>query len=337
MKNIKLLIWVVVGLFTTSTFSQKSQDEIFNQEAKLIKDEIVEITRKEKELLKESIDSINTLLENGKISFEKSNALKEEMAQKRAKNIEDKVNAQNEKLSELVKSKVKGNLKESDNGFMLTISNKGFEYVENGETVIGRTARTIFNVTIATGYNTLITDGDLPYYDSKNFSSHFFEWGGSLRTKLKRDSDVIALRYGLSMVYNYVSPKDNYYFVVNGNQTDVMESPVNFSKNKFRNVYLTLPVHLEFNAGNSGEYKLGLGGFVGYNTSSEQRLKFRENGRRIKDITRKDWNVNDWNYGLSVYVGCGPLSVYAKYDLNPLFRNNTVEQHNLSLGIRLDL
>ena len=71
MKKIKLLIWVAVGLFTTSTFSQKSQDEIFNQEVKRIKDKIVEITNKEKELLKESVDSINTLLENGTISFEK--------------------------------------------------------------------------------------------------------------------------------------------------------------------------------------------------------------------------------------------------------------------------
>lgn len=337
MKKIKLLIWVVAGLVTTSTFSQKTQDEIFNQEVKLIKDKIVEITNKEKELLKESVDSINTLLENGNISFEKSNALKNEIAQKRARNIEEKVNAQNQKLSELVKSKVQGDLKESDSGSMLTISKKGFEYVENGEAVISKNARTIFNLTIATGYNTLITDGDLPYYESKNFSSHFFEWGGTFRTRLKKDSDLLALRYGLSMMYNYASPKDNYHFVVNGNQTDVMQSSVNFSKNKFRNVYLTLPVHLEFNIGKSDEYRIGLGGFAGYNTSSEQRLKFRENGRRIKDMTRKDWNVNDWNYGLSAYAGYGPLSIYAKYDLNPLFRNNTVEQHNLSLGIRLDL
>ena len=337
MKKIKLLIWVVAGLVTTSTFSQKTQDEVFNQEVKPIKDKIVEITNKEKELLKESVDSINTLLENGNISFEKSNALKEEIAQKRARNIEEKVNAQNQKLSELVKSKVQGDLKESDSGSMLTISKKGFEYVENGEAVISKNARTIFNLTIATGYNTLITDGDLPYYESKNFSSHFFEWGGTFRTRLKKDSDLLALRYGLSMMYNNASPKDNYHFVVNGNQTDVMQSSVNFSKNKFRNVYLTLPVHLEFNIGKSDEYRIGLGGFAGYNTSSEQRLKFRENGRRIKDMTRKDWNVNDWNYGLSAYAGYGPLSIYAKYDLNPLFRNNTVEQHNLSLGIRLDL
>lgn len=337
MKKIKLLIWVVAGLVTTSTFSQKTQDEIFNQEVKLIKDKIVEITNKEKDLLKESIDSINTLLENGTISFEKSNELKEEIAQKRAKNIEEKVNAQNEKLSELVKSKVQGDLKETDNGVMLIISNKGFEFVENGEPVISKKARTIFNVTIATGYNTLITDGDLPYYASKNFSAHFFEWGGTLRTRLKKDSDLLALRYGLSMMYNYAAPKDNYYFVVNGNQTDVMESAVKFSKNKFRNVYLTLPVHLEFNIGKANEYRIGLGGFAGYNTSSEQRLKFRENGRKIKDMTRKDWNVNDWNYGLSAYAGYGPLSIYAKYDLNPVFRNNTVEQYNLSIGIRLDL
>lgn len=337
MKKIKLLIWVVAGLVTTSTFSQKTQDEIFNQEVKLIKDKIVEITNKEKDLLKESIDSINTLLENGTISFEKSNELKEEIAQKRARNIEEKVNAQNEKLSELVKSKAQGEVKSTGRYYNLTMSSTGgVEFKETGDTISKQAKRTHFDVLIAFGHNNLITDGDLPDYDD-NFGCSFFEWGGSFKTKLSKNNNLLNVRYGVSFMTNSVSPKDNYIFSQNGNMTEVVDFGQNLTKNKFVNVYVSVPVHLEFNFGRKDNYKVGIGGFVGYNLYSEQRLKYRDDGRKIKDITRKDWNVNDFQYGLSAYIGVGGVSLYAKYDLNPLFRNNTVEQHNISVGVRLDM
>jgi len=31
------------------------------------------------------------------------------------------------------------------------------------------------------------------------------------------------------------------------------------------------------------------------------------------------------------------LSLYAKYDLNPLFQDNVVDEKNISLGLRFDL
>src|SRR5690606_26937492 len=108
-------------------------------------------------------------------------------------------------------------------------------------------------------------------------------------------------------------------------------------KSKLNNTYIAIPVHVELNFGRSDQYKVGVGGFVGYNIQTSQNLKYTENGKRIKDMTQKDWNVNDFQYGLSAYLGIGDISVYAKYDLNPLFRNNAVEQRNISVGVRLDM
>ena len=335
----KNIIYIIVAFIggTTASFTQKTQEEIFNDEAKRIKNKIIDITKSEKEALKTSIDSINNLLMKEEISYEKAEDLKDREAQKRAKNIEEKVNEQNQKLSTLVKSKAQGEVKSSDSGYTLILSNKGFEfYSREGDTIPKRKSRTHFDVLFAFGYNNLISDQNLPGYDD-NFSCNFIEWGGSFKTRLIRKNNLLNLRYGISFMYNYASPKDNYIFSQNGNITEVVDSGKNLTKNKFVNVYLAVPVHLEFNFGRRDSYKIGIGGFVGYNLFSEQRLKYKDNGRRIKDITRKDWNVNDFQYGLSTYIGYGIISLYAKYDLNPLFRNNPINQHNLSIGIRLDL
>ena len=61
---------------------------------------------------------------------------------------------------------------------------------------------------------------------------------------------------------------------------------------------------------------------------------FRTPKIRIK--TKGDYNANDFIYGVSTYLGYKETSLYLKYDLNPLFENNEVDQNNISLGVRFD-
>ncbi len=53
-------------------------------------------------------------------------------------------------------------------------------------------------------------------------------------------------------------------------------------------------------------------------------------------MTKGDFNTNNFIYGLSAYVGFSEISLYVKYDLNPLFTNNPIKQNNISLGVRFD-
>lgn len=319
---------------TCVTFAQKTQDELFESKAKQIKNEILNITTTEKNALKQSIDSINTLLIKEEVTYKQADVLKEVEAQKRAKNIEEKVNKQNQKLSNLVHTRVDGKITPYEDGIF--ISADGVFIREEGKIINKRKSRTNFDILIAFGHNNLITDSDFPNYDG-HFGNGFFEWGASFKTKLKKDSNLWNLRYGISFVHSGISPKNNYYFVQNGHQTNLEKAPMNLRKSKFNNTYITIPVHLELNFGRNDNYKVAIGGFVGYNLYSSQNLKYTENGRRIKDMTNKDWNVNDFQYGTSVYFGYKIISLYVKYDLNPLFRNNTIDQHNISVGIRLDM
>ena len=68
-----------------------------------------------------------------------------------------------------------------------------------------------------------------------------------------------------------------------------------------------------------------------------QKLKYEENGNNQKDKLKRNYNTNNLIYGLSGYVAWGEIALYAKYDLNTIFKDNPTEQHNVSLGVRFDV
>ena len=60
-------------------------------------------------------------------------------------------------------------------------------------------------------------------------------------------------------------------------------------------------------------------------------------GDRVKEKIRTDYNTNDFVYGVGAYVGIGEVSLYAKYDINTIFKDQAVDYNNVSLGLRFDL
>jgi hypothetical protein len=151
-------------------------------------------------------------------------------------------------------------------------------------------------------------------------------------------------------MYNNLRPTDNRYFEKNGNQTELVTSSVNLDESRFRNVYLTAPLHLEFDFtpkklskdGTKTYFKthesvrLGIGGYAGVRIKSKQILNYEADDIKIKERQKGDFNVSDFTYGLSAYLGYRAASLYVKYDLNPMFKHNNIDQNNVSLGIRFD-
>ena len=70
---------------------------------------------------------------------------------------------------------------------------------------------------------------------------------------------------------------------------------------------------------------------------SKQITKFSDNGHNVTIKEKGGFNTNDFIYGVSTYIGYGETSLYLKYDLNQLFKDNAVKQNNISLGVRFDL
>ena len=135
-----------------------------------------------------------------------------------------------------------------------------------------------------------------------------------------------------------------------GEETILTEFPLSLDKSKFRTDNLVIPLHFEFGPYNKVEredgfvryytrnkLKIGVGGYAGVNLSARQKLKYDEDGEDVKLKIKDDYNVNRFVYGLSGYVGWRGAALYLKYDLNPLFKDNPVEQRNVSLGLRFDM
>ena len=146
-----------------------------------------------------------------------------------------------------------------------------------------------------------------------------------------------------------MNPKNDQYFVQNGDVTTLETFPTNLKKSEFRVTNLVFPVHIELGPSRRWEksdrvrfstdnkFTIGIGGYGGFRLGTQQKLKFEDDGTNVKEKTRRNFNTSNLVYGLSGYVGIGDIALYAKYDLNPLFKDQVVKQNNLSLGLRFNI
>lgn len=350
MKNFIIYASMLLSLIVTKATAQGTvkvdvQETSFELRVKLIANKIDAITKEEKAALKAEIESVNKELEAGTITKEQADEKKLRFAEIRSKNIETRVGQAQEELKELVNQKVEGKIKDAKD--KITVK---WDWTKNDSIRKNRgERRTTSQFVFAAGVNNLVTDKSVAHSDYRYWGSHFYEWGFTSNTRLFKNDNLLHLKYGMSVMYNNLRPTDNRLFVVNGNQTNLETSSVNLKDSRFRNVYLTVPMHLEFDFTKSKDkdgkkifrthesVRFGIGGYAGVRVKSKQKTKYELDGNDISIKEKGDFNVNDFIYGVSTYIGYKETSIYLKYDLNPLFKDNAIKQNNISLGVRFDL
>jgi hypothetical protein len=375
MRNFTIYIALAACLFASKLLAQ----ETFEAKAKAIAEKIESITKEEKMALKVELEEVNKELEAGTISKTQADEKKLQIAEIRSKNIETRVAVEQDKLKDLVQQKVDGKIAENNdkNKFIITIDFKGdndkdsiyfdgknhkITYETSDSIYIDLSGmkksilkkrskgerRTTSQFVFAAGVNNLVTDGAVANSDYKYWGSHFYEWGVTGNTRIFKNDNLLHLKYGVSLMYNNLRPTDNRVFVNNGSQTDLVEFQYNLDDSRFRNVFMTFPLHLEFDFTKTKDkdgvkifkthksVRFGIGGYGGFRIKSKQKLCFDVNGNDTSTKEKGNFNVNDFIYGVSTYIGYKQTSLYLKYDLNPLFKNNTIDQNNISLGVRFD-
>lgn len=309
------------------------------------------IAIEERNLLKTEVEVINQQLEKGEITKEKADQLKNDVAKKRALNIESRLVIIDNQIDLLKRNddwdQAYGK-KSSD--VLVSIGKKNGLYIKGKNQPVTYDIRTENQFLFAVGFNNTLIDGqsldDSPY---KIGGSGFVEIGWLWETRLLQNSNFVRVNYGVSVQWNKLSIKNNLYFVDNGTETKLEEFPLNLKKSKFRTTSVVVPLHFEFGPSKKkvyddrirylthDQFKIGIGGFAGVNLSTQQKLKYREDDKNQKDKIKSDHNTSNFVYGLSGYIGVGEFSVYAKYNLNELFKDQAVAQHNISLGLRWNL
>lgn len=346
----------------------------FEKRAKAIANEIKKITEGEKDALKAEIETIDKDLADGIITKVKADELKIDKAKVRAAAIETKVTLEQEKLNQLVQDKVNGKVaeeKDTRSGGRTIIMGNNSEEIGERETEINITSMKVYNgqedkverqskrttsqLVLATGLNNLVTNGSVNKSDFRYAGSHFYEWGLTYNTRISENNSLLHAKYGLSVMYNNLRSTNNRFFETNGSQTILQTNALNpavssikIDDARLRNVYLVAPLHLEFDF--SGKtvkddrtyynthqsWRIGFGGYAGARLKTKQILEYQIDNHEVTDKYKGGYNTSNFIYGLSTYIGYGATSLYLKYDLNPLFKDNVVKQNNVSLGVRLD-
>lgn len=352
--------------------SKKNQLVSFGKEVEEISLAMEYLLAREKGELKVVVDSLENAHNSNTISKEQLKELKQIEAEKTAKKIELGLERYNSKLDSLIQNKVEMGSKEfirkldTINGIKVyTYSKKHnaayFEvpalkiYSSVADKMERKSKKTTSQFVFAMGLNNAIPEGgNIENSDFRVWGSHFYEWGLTYNTRIFKNHNLVHAKYGFSVMYNNLRPTDNRYFVKNGDQTYLATSTFNLEESRLRNVYLTAPFHLEFDFspkkyskdGTTSYFRthesvrLGIGGYAGVRVKSKQLLHYEVDGDKEKNKQKGDFNVSDFNYGLSTYIGYRATSLYLKYDLNPMFKKNSninqVPLNNVSFGIRWD-
>lgn len=355
MRNYTIYLVLLLCLFASKMLaqdpSQKGEQvkQTFEKQVQNIALNIENITKEEKAELKKEVDVVNDALANGSITKEGAERKKEALAQVRANNIETRIAKEQEKLEILVQKKVDGQIIGLDtikkpNRVILKWEKGDKNYVSK----VKNEKRTTSQFVFAIGNNNLATDGAVANSDFRYWKSRFYEWGFTFNSRIIPNHNLLHAKYGLSLMYNDLKPTDNRLFVDNGSQTVLATNPLHQDDSRFRNVNLVVPLHLEFDFTkpkikdgktyfkSHDSFRLGIGGYFGANVKSKQILKYDLDGYQTVEKTKGDFNVNDFIYGLSTYLGYKSTSLYLKYDMNPLFKDNMLDQNNISLGVRFD-
>lgn len=341
---------IIIALCVFQGFYTNAQEIKISVTIESLKTSKEQIVKEEKNALKKEVEAINEQLDNKEITLAKADELKADSAEKHALNIENKIAIIDNKIALLERNQNDVIISFEDNKISVEVFDDG-EFISVS---IGKKKkydrRTTSKMVVAFGLNNVITEGES--FNDTDFEiggSRFFELGWAWKTRVFKESNWLRIKYGFSFQWDGLKPTDNRYFVDIGDITELQLHTENLKKAKLRVDKLVFPVHFEFGPSKKIEredyfrystrdqVKIGLGGYVGFKMSSRQKLKYSVDGNNIKEKIKASYNTNNVIYGLSGYIGWGWTALYVKYDLNPLFKDNPVDQHNISMGLRFDI
>ncbi|MDJ0366655.1 porin family protein [Hymenobacter sp. H14-R3] len=174
--------------------------------------------------------------------------------------------------------------------------------------------------------------------DLRTGGSRYVNLGFNFKQRLGARRSPLYLMVGPELAFNNYMLEGNYKWMNQNGLTSVVpeSSSRQYQKTKLATSTLTVPLMLQLNTHGSSHFHLGAGGFVGYRLASWTKLKYFEEGTTYKDKDYGSYNLNDWQYGLQGIIGFKSLTFFAKYNLNPLFRDGQgLQAQTLSFGLRL--
>ena len=204
------------------------------------------------------------------------------------------------------------------------------------------------NLIIDLGVNALVNQkqyfapgGQLEPIDLRTEGSRYINIGLVYFARLGGKHSPVSLAMGPEFAFNNFMLSGNNKWVNNNGRTDVVREidGRQFQKSKLASSSINLPLMLHLQLSDShykSTFTLGAGGFVGYRIKSWTKLKYTSNGTTYKDKEDGSYNMENFLYGLQGTIGYRHLELFAKYNMNNLFKAGVgPDTQILSFGVRL--
>ena len=353
--NLALFMAVAVGYQSQAQINIQVNNSSLELKVEELEKQKNKIEKIEKDKLRQEVGQINERLENNEITATEAAELKKAAAEKRALNIQNQLNIIDENIA-LLKRNTKteededGDEQQEIDSYYTSLEFLKFDNKNQDEVIYDSIPkRTSSDFVYAFGYSYALIEGqsldDSPY--ETGISSRFFQMGYEFETALSKNG-FSRVKYGLELQFNGLKADNNMYFVEDGDQTVLEEFPHKLNKAKLRMNNIVIPVHFEFGPSDikygkkkayydNENFKIALGGYAGINASTSQKLKYEEDGKDRKVTLDQNYNRSVFVYGVSGYISYGNIGFYAKYDLNPIFKDNEFDQNLLSFGLRFQI
>ncbi len=361
MKKRKLLFIVIYLLSLPLIYAQETEQQKDGEKCNL---EIIHqrIREEVKEELKDSIKKINKKLDDREITKLEAEKQKKEVAEIKAKNLKERQEiarlfyqyAQRNGIDDICKAELPVTKKCFEEWIDHAVGsedelNFNFDWPELNKQGM-RNSKMYSRMIVGFGFNNTFNENSFlveSNYDT--YPSRYFEIGWEWSQRILNESNWLRFNYGFSFQFNGFKQDDDQLFVENGDQTELQDFGQELEKSKFRMTNLIFPLHLELS--NSQKvikddgnitfrdpgFKFGFGGFAGLNLSNLQKLKYKDNGNDFKVKERGDFNAERFLYGLSTYIGFDDIQLFGQYNLNSVFSDNPIDEHNFQLGIRVEI
>ena len=199
------------------------------------------------------------------------------------------------------------------------------------------------------GLNTLVNaasggNTDVPSLDVVSWRSLYMNLGLDYAQPLyfgKRAK--LALTLGPEFSFNNFRLQGNNQWIQRGSQTFTTQMPstqqIDYSVLSVQTLNLPVMLRLRLlNKAGKRTLSAGIGGFGGYRLGSSINTQYQlaSDNNKYEDKTSGQLNLNNWQYGLQGEIGFHALRVFAKYNLNELFREGQgPKTHLLSFGLRV--
>lgn len=313
---------------------EETQEEIFAKGVNDISYEIDLLIKKNKDLLKEELQVIDTKVELGEISKEEADGQKNERAEFYAKKIEREAEEKEQAIKKLINNKIENNISFSSNMSeyqkkLIEPKSIAFMELSFGNAMMNMDASTRSEI-----------------YNNSLLSS--IGWNVGAKTRLGTNESPWSMRYDLGYSMNTYKFVGNKTIASIDKSTEIVDSSFELKKSTMSVIDIRLSNYIEYDFSKKKydefgnriirsrqSFFAGIGGFVGYVPSISLGMQYDENGEKYKTNKTGKYNVNHFSYGVGAYVGYQGLSLRTTYNFNDVFKKSFTPQNTFNVSLVL--